>query len=368
VSRAAAALALAAFVALGVSDGMLGPAWPSIRADLHQPLAALGEVTALVSAGAAVVGVATGRIRRRLHAGLFLVAGTGAGAVALALFAASPWWAGLLAAAFVVGAGGAAFDVGFNAEAALRHGPRLTNALHASYGIGATLGPLLAAAAFWAGSWRLAWVAAAGAWAAVALALWRTRTAFGSDIPDRWREADVGPPGVAAVLMLALFFLAVGVEAATGAWGATLLLHRGWTHGAAAAWVAAYWGAFTGGRVVLALVGSRLRPELALRLSSVVLVGGMLVLLRSPAGLPLAGLGVAAFFPALVTLTPFRLGAARTTAAVGRQLAAGTAGATAVVAAAGIVAQWLGPGTLAPFLLGAAVLLAAAELVAGRAA
>src|SRR3954469_7055929 len=71
-----ALLALAAFVVLGMPDGMLGPAWPAIRGDLDQPLAALGELTALLSGGFIVSSVLSSRIRLRLRAG----GGGGAGA------------------------------------------------------------------------------------------------------------------------------------------------------------------------------------------------------------------------------------------------------------------------------------------------
>jgi hypothetical protein len=109
-------------------------------------------------------------------------------------------------------------------------------------------------------------------------------------------------------------------------------------------------------------------PQLALRIGSAVLLGGVALLFVSPLGLPAAGVGIASFFPALTLLTPVRVGAERTTAAVGYQLAAGTAGATAVVAAAGVVAQWLGVAALVPFLLAAAALLALAEIVSARVA
>jgi len=364
VRHRAGAVGLAALAALGLSDGIVGPAWPAIRSDLHQPLAALGELSAAVSAGAVVTGVATGRVRRRLAAGTYLLVGATIVAVALAAAAALRSWPAFLAAAFAVGCGGAACDAGFNADAALRRGPRLMNALHASYGIGATLGPLLVAAAFIAGSWRIAWIAAAGCWALVALVLQPSRSAFTQELRDE--ERSVRPTNRTLLLMVVVFFLAVGVEAAAGAWGATLLLHRGYSRAAAAAWVAAYWGAFTAGRAALAAAGVRIPPQLALRVSSVVLLGGLALLFRSPAGLPVAGLGLAAFFPALTLLTPARVGAERTTAAVGYQLAAGTAGATAVVAVGGVVAQWLGVGSLVPFLLVSAALLAAAEVAAAR--
>src|SRR5581483_8150908 len=86
------ALGLAAFAVLGVWDGIVGPAWPTIRHDLHQPLAALGEVSAAVSIGAVVAGLATGRVRRRLAAGAFLVLGSLAATAGLAVCAATPWW------------------------------------------------------------------------------------------------------------------------------------------------------------------------------------------------------------------------------------------------------------------------------------
>jgi fucose permease len=359
-----AALGLAALGVLGVWDGIVGPAWPSIRHDLHQPLAALGEVSAAVSAGAVAVGLATGRIRRRVAAGAFLVFGALAAGLGFAACAATPWWPVFVAAAFVFGAGGAACDAGFNADAALRHGPRLMNALHASYGIGATAGPLLVAIALLGGSWRYAWIAGAAGWLFVAFLLWSSRSAFAFDAP-RMRTGN-RPTHRVVLLIGLLFFLAVGVEVAVGAWGATLLVHRGFTRAAAAAWVASYWAAFTGGRLALAAAGARLSPQVALRASSVVLLAGLALLFRSPLGLLLAGLGLAAFFPALVLLTPARVGAERTTAAVGYQLAAGTVGGSAVVGAAGIVAQWLGVGALAPFLLAAAALLAAAELAVAR--
>src|SRR5437868_8995274 len=137
-----ALLALAAFVVLGLPDGMLGPAWPAIRRELDQPLAALGELTALLSTGFVVSSVVSARVRARTGPGAYVAIGAGGAAVALAVIAASHVWAGLLVAALALGFFEGALDTGFNAHAALHHGPRLMNALHASYGVGGTLGPL----------------------------------------------------------------------------------------------------------------------------------------------------------------------------------------------------------------------------------
>jgi fucose permease len=366
--RKPAFLALLAFFVLGLPDGMLGPAWPTIRADLGQPLAALGELTALGTAGIAVSSLLSGRVRPLLGAGGYLTAGAAGCTLALILFAGSPWWAGLLAASFALGVAAAAIDTGFNSHVALHYGPRLMNALHASYGVGATLGPLLIAAVLTTGSWRLGWAIVAAVELCLTVMLFLGRGGFPAELPARWRTAEqtAQPRRRALPLLLALFFFAVGIEAAIGAWSPTLLEHRGYSHGAASAWTSSYWAAFTAGRAGLAFAGRRIAPARTIRISAVLALAGVILLQWTPVGLPLAGLGLAGLFPALVSLTPLRVGADRAATAMGYQLAAGTIGATAIVGMAGVAAQVVGIGVLVPYFIVGAVALVAIELVAAR--
>jgi fucose permease len=372
---AAALLALVGFVGLGLSDGILGPAWPSIRRALDQPVGALGILQTIGSAGFAVAAVGSARLRARLGAGRYLALGAAGIAVGLVGFAVSPSWAGVLAAMLVVGAAAAFLDVGFNAHAALHFDARLTNALHASYGVGTTIGPLVVAAALAAGTWRIAFVVAAVVNAVVGAGIWAVRRRIPSTPPERWAEREHVERGRTLVLlMLAVFFVLTGVEVAIGSWAPTLLADgRGLGESTAAVWVAVYWGAFTGGRVLLALAGARLAPTATLRAGTALALAGVVVFWRDPGGagtlgLPLAGLGLAGLFPALVLLTPLRLGPERAAAAVGRQLAAATLGATAGVALGGVVAQVAGVRALGPYLAAIAAVLVALELAAARAA
>jgi fucose permease len=367
-------LALVGFVGLGLSDGILGPAWPAIRESLHQPVGALGELQLVGTAGFAAAAFGGGRLRARLGAGAYLALGAAGSAVALTGFVVSPWWGGLLAAMLALGAFSAVLDVGFNAHAALHFTQRLTNALHASYGVGTTVGPLVVAAALAVGTWRGAYGVAVAVDALVAAALWSLRRAIPTDPPERWAGAvqPVGGRGV-VLLMLAVFFVVTGVESAVGAWAPTLLVGRGESRGAAAAWVAAYWAAFTAGRAGLAAIGDRLPSAWTLRAGTAVTLAGAVLLWTNAggtgvAGLPVAGLGLAGIFPALVLLTPIRLGPDRAAAAVGRQLAAATLGVTTAVGLGGVVAQLGGVQALGPYLFAAAAVLVAVELAAARAA
>jgi fucose permease len=372
---ATALLALVGFVGLGLADGILGPAWPSIRRALDQPVGALGILVTLSSGAFAFAALGSARLRTRLGAGPSLALGAGGMAVALVGFLISPWWTGVLAAALVLGGAAAFVDVGFNAHAALHFTSRLTNALHASYGVGTTIGPLVVAAALAAGSWRIAFAVGAAVNAVVAAAIWAVRRTLPTAPPEHWSEvAPVRSGRTLVLLMLAVFFALTGVETAIGAWAPTLLADgRGLGKGTAAVWVAVYWGAFTAGRALLALAGSRVAPPTTLRAGTALALAGTIVFWLDPggagaAGLPLAGLGLAGLFPALVLLTPVRLGPERAAAAVGRQLAAATLGVTAAVALGGVVAQVAGVDALGAYLASIAAVLVAVELAAARAA
>jgi len=75
------------------------------------------------------------------------------------------------------------------------------------------------------------------------------------------------------------------------------------------------------------------------------------------AGVALAGGACGPIFPTLVATTPLRLDAAHTANAVGIQIAASGLGLSIVPALVGIIADATGVGTIAPLLVGLAILL-----------
>ena len=136
------AIAFGIFVLLGIPEGMFGVAWPSIRETFGLPLDAL---TALVfaSAGAFMAaGLVCGRLINRFGIGRVLILGSvvrGAGFLGYAL---SPTWGGVVSSALVFGIGSGLIDAGMNTHFAINYNERLMNWLHASFGIGATIGRL----------------------------------------------------------------------------------------------------------------------------------------------------------------------------------------------------------------------------------
>lgn len=369
------AVAFLVFVALGLSQGVLGVAWPSMRMDLGRPLADLGVLLAIGTGGYFVAGLVAGRLTRWLGIGNLLTATMALGTVSLVGYGIAQSWPALLLSSIGVGFTGGLIDSVINAYVALNHGTRTMNLLHASFGIGATGGPILVASTLARGlSWRTAYLVLAGAELALLVTV--------AIVRDRWPDAphgasvgvvDVDAAGSVAGL-LGLFFLYVGLELAIGQWAYSLLTEgRGSSEFVAGLWVAAYWGGLTGGRLLLGALGDRIGGRTTLHLSMAGTVLGCLILWLDPAGmgalgLPLAGLSLAGIFPTLVALTPSWVGTEKAPAVIGYQVAAASVGAALLPWIAGMFIDSAGLESLGPFLVVSAVLMALLHVAVDRTA
>ena len=67
-------LSLGSFVVLGLPDGMLGTAWPSMRQGFGVPIADLGLILLVITAGAVAVSAFVGALIRRFGVPALLTA------------------------------------------------------------------------------------------------------------------------------------------------------------------------------------------------------------------------------------------------------------------------------------------------------
>src|ERR1039457_7049611 len=94
-SRSGDILSLSSFVVLGLPDGMLGTAWPSMRGTFGAPVGELGLILLLATAGSVLVTAFVGRLILRLGVpALLAAAGLTAGAGYAGLAGAPGGWAG----------------------------------------------------------------------------------------------------------------------------------------------------------------------------------------------------------------------------------------------------------------------------------
>src|SRR5215212_293189 len=107
-------LGMVALGAVGMFDGALGVAWPSMRETFGQPLAALGIVLAAYTGGYFVTSFAGGWVLERVGTGLALVGIAVSAAVGASLFGIAPAWIVVLAGALLLGVSGGAADLTLN--------------------------------------------------------------------------------------------------------------------------------------------------------------------------------------------------------------------------------------------------------------
>ncbi|HSE04050.1 MAG TPA: MFS transporter [Methylomirabilota bacterium] len=368
------AIALVAFVSLGLPDGVLGVAWPSIRRSFGLPPAQLGALLASAMAGYLASSFSSGAVVARLGVGRVLFWSSALMVVNSLAYALAPVWGVMVAASVLAGLGAGAIDAGINAFAAARFSPRLVSWLHASYGVGAMLGPLLMAGVLTSGlGWRWGYAIIGLVLAAMAASFLLTVRLWDLARPEPGSPDDVRGP--AARLMdtlarprvwvnVALFFVYTGLEVSAGQWSYSLFTEaRGVAPGVAGIWVAVYWAGLTAGRIVSGAIVSRVPGDALLRLGTIGSVFGTFLIWWDPGmssgflGLAVLGFALAPIFPTLIAQTPTRLGPSHATSAIGFQVAGAYLGTAAIPGLTGVLAGHAGLAVIGPCLFGPAVVL-----------
>jgi fucose permease len=379
------ALAFVAFVSLGLPDCVLGVAWPSIRETFGRPLGHLGQILAVGTGAYLLSSFLAGQLLRAVGVGKLLVGSSLLVAGSLAGYAMAPGWPVVLAAAAAGGLGAGAIDAGINTVAAARFSPRVVNWLHASWGVGATAGPLLMTAVLAIGhGWRLGYgiltvaIVALAVLFAMTIRLWEA----GDEPPP---AAAGGTPRVEAATALealrrpvvgvqaVLFFVYGGIETTAGQLLFTLFTEsRGVGVTAAGVTVGAYWASLTLGRIVfgqLAVRWSRravLRAGMALAPVAAALLAWDVADAVSFGGAALLGFALAPVFPTLISVTPGRVGPRYAGQAVGFQIAAGAIGIAVFPGVVAGLARRHGLELVCAYLVAAPLVLFALHEVAMR--
>jgi hypothetical protein len=191
-----------------------------MRPSFGVPVGALGILLVPGIAASVLASALTGRLR--LRTGSLVAAGTLLTALALAAEAVAPRLWVMVTGTVLFGLGFGALDAALNAHAARHFGARDINWMHASYGLGATIGPVLVTALLSAGrSWRQAYGLMALLQASLVglLVLARQDWLPSASPPEPAPARPAAPRAVAAAGALTFAAVETGVESAAGIWG-----------------------------------------------------------------------------------------------------------------------------------------------------
>ena len=368
------------FISLGLPDGVMGAAWPAVRADFGQPLAAVGIFTLVGTLCAAAASYFAGAIVKRLGTGVVVAGSCLMTGLALVGYSIVPSFAWLVVLAVPMGIGAGTVDASLNHFVAAHYSSRHMNWLHGFWGIGATAGPLImgwavASAAGWTLGARTIGLLQLGLAVVLflTLRLWAQEDAAQPTADTTSAESATLKPALKPVLNTSFkpvnplatwlapitFLLYVAAEMGTGLWAASILATgRGMPLAQAVVWVSVYFGAITVGRFGVGLVANRLGNRKLVQLGICIAALGAALFAAhgwvgdaSLAGLVLMGLGCAPIFPSLMHETARRFPDEVARAVIGRQMMFSYAGGSFIPAAFGLLATWVGLGAVMPVVV-----------------
>lgn len=348
--------------------------------DLKTPISAAGILSIIASLGTIVSSLCTPKFLRVLGTGKLVAYSIALTAIASLGYGFADSFNILCLWAIPMGIGAGAVDVAMNNFAAIYLESKHTNWLHASWGIGATLGPsLLSFSILTGGGWRGAYEYVAASLTAIfvliliSLPLWKKTEARGGlpenvTIPANSENAKVASPGNAPrtatpsdgntphisirealrvpgmKLSFLTFFFYSALEISTSLWCGTYLIACGFKPEIGAFIVSLMFASVMVGRIISGFFAIKFTDHRLIYAGIAIVSVGCLILSiplplnLQPACICLLGLGCAPVYPSLIHATPARFGESLSSQAISIQLAGSYIGSILMPPAFGLVA------------------------------
>lgn len=361
-----------AFISLGLPDGLLGAAWPTMYPELGVALSYAGGISIIIAFGTVVASLMGDRLTYYLGTGKVTAISVGLTALALLgfSFSRSYWMLCLWAIPYGLGAG--SVDASLNNYVALHYTSRHMSWLHCMWGIGAAVGPsimgqVLSAQGHWSESYRYIGLMQLVLTAVLfmSLPLWRKRPQGENGAEDKplpIRQV-VRIPGAREIMIA--FFCYCAIEQTTGLWASSyLVLYKGVDPETGAFFASLFYIGITLGRAVNGFLTVKLSDTSLIRSGLVIIglgIGAMLLPLGegvSLAGLVLIGLGCAPIYPCIIHSTPEHFGADKSQALIGVQMASAYIGTCLTPPLFGLLANRISTALLPGYLLAFMAVLA----------
>jgi FHS family Na+ dependent glucose MFS transporter 1 len=308
----------AAFIGLGMTTASLGPTLQGLANNTNSSLAQISSLFLILSLGYLLGSLGGGRVYDRVKGHPVMAASLAimAAMMALAPLVSSLWVLAILL--MILGFAEGMLDVGSNTLIVWLHRskvPPFMNGLHAFFGIGTTIAPLIVAWVLsqYANTINLAyWILAALVLPPALIIL-----LFPSPVAEKHTEETTTRKTIPLLIILAalIFFLYVGAEVGFAGWIYTYTTSQGLADPAVAASInAAFWAAFTFGRLASIPLAIRFKPNIILWIDLIGCMLSLLAIIAFPksewalwAGTIGTGLFMASIFPTILNDTQGRM-------------------------------------------------------------
>ena len=355
------------FISLGLPDGLLGAAWPTMCVEMGVPVSYAGPLSITISGGTILSSLLSDRLTLRFGTGRVTAVSVAMTALALLGFSVTKSYWMLFIWAVPYGLGAGSVDASLNNYVALHYASRHMSWLHCMWGVGASLGPYIMGYALttgqgWTAGYRYVGLLQVAVTAVLlfCIPVWKQRSA---DPTQRSEEAAVSPglrqiltiPGAREVMVA--FFCYCALEGTAMLWGSTYLVRRwGVAENRAAGLASLFFLGITVGRFISGFLTYKLTDEAMIRLGQSIIGIGVAVMLlpigtlAATAGLLLIGLGCAPIYPCIIHSTPAHFGPEKSQALIGVQMASACLGTLLMPPVFGLIANHVSIGLMPVYM------------------
>lgn len=356
------------FISLGLPDGLLGSAWPSMYGSLNVPVSYAGILSMLISGGTVVSALLCERLVKRLGTGLVTAISVAMTAVALFGFSASTAFWQLCLWSIPYGLGAGSVDAALNNFVALHYKSRHMSWLHCFWGVGCSVGPYAMAFFLTRGmGWNYGYFSIFALQIVLtiilflSLPLWKRKAA---ESGNALQETDAKPIGLKNTVkirgvkeVMITFLCYCSLEQTAGLWAVSyIVLEKGLDAEVAAKWGALFYLGITAGRFFAGFISDKLGDKNMVRLGIGIITAGIVMIflpfgmICTLIGLLTVGIGCAPIYPCLIHATPNNFGKEASQAVIGVQMASAYVGTTLMPTVFGWIAEGVGIGIFPIFL------------------
>lgn len=318
------------FISLGLPDSLFGVAWPVVHLEfgIEESFASLYSIITGVASGG--VSFLSGYFIRKFGTSRVTFVSillTVAGLLGMSL---SPNIIVMMVFAIILGYGAGVIDTGLNNFVSLHYKSHHMNFLHAFWGVGVTLSPLIMSLFLGddGSRWRVGYRVVAGIQLAIAVAVfftlkkWRQieKNEIAEDAEEEKSASDKNPIEILKIKGVLPAILSLGfycsMEFMLGTWGASYAVNVfAVPADEAAKWVSIYFGGIMVGRIIAGFISMKKSDKTLITMGVLSSFIGILVFALplgkfSMLGFLLIGIGFGPIFPSVLHIIPERFGSA----------------------------------------------------------
>lgn len=370
------------FISLGLPDGLLGAAWPTIYQEISVPVSYAGIVSMIICMGTIVSSLLSDRLTLWLGTGKITALSVAITAAALFGFSMSNHFILICLWAIPYGLGAGSVDASLNNYVALHYTSRHMSWLHCMWGLGASVGPyimgfVLSGGFHWHWGYRSVGTLQVILTAIIlfSLPLWKGRNSENNHTEFSRKPLTIPQilkiPGAKQIMLT--FFCYCALEQTAALWASSyLVLYKGISNETAAYFASMFYIGITLGRGLNGFLTFRFSDTQLIRIGCCIIAVGIVAMLIpmgqniSLLGLMIVGFGCAPVYPCIIHSTPEHFGKENSQALIGVQMASAYVGSCFMPPIFGLIANHLHVALLPVYLFAILAVMASSHEIVIR--